>query len=130
VEIIEQDATPDLDELLQVDEDAPPTMHTVPVRLTEAGTVWPPAEPAGPHRRTTVRRCPVDSDRRRIEEAVPATLIAATNPMRIRVSTSGTGMAWPIGVPYPVTHTQAVFVQCATAGQTCTIGVTEEFWAD
>jgi hypothetical protein len=130
VEIIEQAPTPDLDELLQVDEDAVPAMHTVPVRLTEAGTFWPL-----PNRRVRIdeQLCDdvlwiqiVDGSKKRSK----ATIIAATNPMRIRVSTSGTGMAWPIGVPYPVTHTQAVFVQCATAGQTCTIGVTEEFWAD
>jgi hypothetical protein len=122
------EATPDLDELLQLDE--PPAMVTVPVRLTEAGTMW-----ALPNRRVRVDEqvCDdvtwiqiVDGSKKRSR----ATLICATNPMRIRVSTSGIGMAWPVAVPYPLTHTQAVFVQCATAGQTTTIGVTEEFWAD
>src|SRR3954468_1860561 len=105
METYEQDATPDLDELLQVD-DAPPTMHTVPVRLTEAATVW-----CLPNRRVRIdeQLCDdtlwiqiVDGSKKRSR----ATLIAATNPMRIRVSTSGVGMAWPIGVPYPITHTQ------------------------
>jgi hypothetical protein len=50
--------------------------------------------------------------------------------MRIRVSTSGAGMQWPAGVPYLIEHTNNVFVLCATAAQTCVIGVTEEFWAD
>lgn len=119
---------PDLDELLQVDE--PPAMSTVPVRLTEAGTFW-----ALPNRRVRIDEILCDdvswqqiiSDTRKRSRAV---LVAATNPMRIRVSSSGDGMAWPIAEPYPVTHTQAVYVKCATAGQTCTVGVTEEFWAD
>lgn len=120
--------TPDLDELLQTDE--PVAMATVPVRLTEAATMWPL-----PNRRVRIdeQLCDdtlwiqiVDGSKKRSR----ATLICATNPMRIRVSTSGIGMAWPVGVPYPITHTQAVFVQCATTGQTTTIGVTEEFWAD
>lgn len=121
-------ATPDLDELLQIDE--PPAMVTVPVRLTESGQFW-----ALPNRRVRIdeQLCDdvqwiqiVDGSKKRSR----AVLICATNPMRIRVSTSGVGMAWPVAVPYPITHTQAVFVQCATAGQTSTIGVTEEFWAD
>lgn len=120
--------TPDLDKLLQVDE--PPAMSTVPVRLVEAGTFWPL-----PNRRVRIdeQLCNdvdwiqiVDGSKKRSN----AVLIAATNPMRIRVSTSGTGKSWPVAVPYPITHTAAVFVQCATAGQTCIIGVTEEFWAD
>lgn len=122
------EATPDLDELLQLDE--PPAMSTVPVRLTEAGTFW-----ALPNRRVRIdeQTCDdinwiqiVDGSKKRSL----ATLICVTNPMRIRVSTSGVGMAWPVGVPYPITHTAAVFVQCATAGQSTTVGVTEEFWAD
>lgn len=120
--------TPDLDELLQVDE--PPAMSTVPVRLTEAGTFWPL-----PNRRVRVdeQECNdtdwvqiIDGSKKRSS----AVLIAATNPMRVRVSSSGTGMAWPVGVPYRITHTQAVYVQCATVAVTSTIGVTEEFWAD
>jgi hypothetical protein len=122
------DATPDLGELLQVDE--PPAMQTVPVRLTEAGTVW-----VLPSRRVRIDEqvCDdvawvqvVDGSKKRSR----AFLVCSTNPMRIRVSTSGIGMAWPVAEPYPITHTQAVFVQCATAGQTTTVGVTEEFWAD
>ncbi len=127
-ESLNTEPTPDLDELLQLDE--PPTMSTVPVRLTEAGTFWPL-----PNRRVRIdeQLCDdvawiqiIDGSKKRSN----AVLICATNPMRIRVSTSGVGAAWPVGVPYRVTHTQAVFVQCATAGQTTTIGVTEEFWAD
>lgn len=122
------EATPDLDELLQLDE--PPAMSTVPVRLTEAGTFWPL-----PNRRVRIdeQLCDdtqwiqiVDGSKKRSR----ATLICATNPMKIRVSTSGAGMAWPVAVPYVITHTQAVFVQCATAAQSTTVGVTEEFWAD
>jgi hypothetical protein len=119
---------PDLDELLQVDE--PPAMSTVPVRLVEAGTFWPL-----PNRRVRIDEqiCDdaswvqiLDGSKKRSR----AFLVTSVNPMRVRVSTSGTGMAWPVAEPYPVTHTQAVFVQCATAGQLSTIGVTEEFWAD
>lgn len=122
------DATPDLGELLQVDE--PPAMSTVPVRLTEAGTVW-----VLPSRRVRVDEqvCDdvqwiqiVDGSKKRSR----AFLVCSTNPMRVRVSTSGIGIAWPVAEPYIITHTQAVFVQCATPGQTTTIGVTEEFWAD
>lgn len=122
-------ATGDLDELLQIDE-SPAPMSTVPVRLTEAVTVW-----QLPNRRARIDEVTVDDtvwfqivdgSKKRSR----ATLICATNPMRIRISTSGDGMAWPVGVPYPFTHTQNVFVKCATAGQTCIVGVTEEFWAD
>lgn len=120
--------TPDLDELLQVDE--PPAMSAVPVRLTEAGTFW-----SLPNRRVRIdeQTCDdvawiqiVDGSKKRS----CAVVIASTNPMRVRVSTSGSGMAWPVAVPYVIRHTQAVYVQCATAGQSSTIGVTEEFWAD
>lgn len=120
--------SPDLDELLQVDE--APAMSTVPVRLTEAATVW-----QLPNRRVRIdeQLCNdtdwvqlLDGSKKRSR----AVLVAATNPIRIRVSTSGTGMAWPVAEPYPITHTQAVWVQCATAAQTATVGVTEEFWAD
>lgn len=122
------EGTGTLDELLQLDER--PDMATVPVKLAEAGTFW-----ELPNRRVRIDEqvCDdtawiqiVDGSKKRSK----AFLICATNPMRVRVSTSGIGMAWPVGVPYPITHTQAVFVQCATAGQTSTIGVTEEFWAD
>lgn len=120
--------TPDLDELLQLDER--PDMATVPVKLAEAGTVW-----VLPNRRVRIDETDcnatdwvqiIDGSKKRSK----AVIIAATNPMRVRVSTSGNGMAWPVGVPYEVTHTQAVYVQCATAAQTSVIGVTEEFWAD
>lgn len=123
-----EQATPDLDELLQIDER--PVMSTVPVRLVEATTGW-----ALPNRRVRIdEQACNDSDWIQIvdgsKKRARATLICATNPMRIRVSSSGIGMAWPVGLPYVITHTQAVFVQCATAGQVSTIGVTEEFWAD
>lgn len=122
------DTSPDLGELLQLDE--PPAMQTVPVRLTEAGTFWPL-----PNRRVRIDevQCDdvtwvqiVDGSKKRSR----AVLVCSTNPMRIRVSTSGSGMAWPVAEPYVITHTNAVFVQCATAAQTTTVGVTEEFWAD
>lgn len=120
------EVTPDLDALLQTN----PPMETVPVRVEEAVRVWPL-----PNRRaridtqlcddvTWIQICDGSKKRSR------AVLVCATNPMRIRLSTSGIGMAWPVAEPYPITHTMAVFVQCATAGQTCEIGVTEEFWAD
>lgn len=120
--------TPDLDDLLQVDD--PPAMSTVPVRLAEPGTVW-----VLPNRRVRIDEQLVDDVTwvRLIEDTKKrsrAVLVCATNPMRVRVSTSGNGQAWPINEPYVITHTQAVYVLCATAGQTTTIGVTEEFWAD
>ena len=118
----------DLDELLQVDE--PPAMATVPVRITEAVTVW-----NLPNRRARIDEQIVDDTNwwqvlDGSKKRSRAVLICATNPMQIKVSTSGNGMAWPVGVPYPVTHTLNVFVRCATAGQTTTVGVTEEYWAD
>jgi len=122
------EATPDLDELLQLDE--PPAMSTVPVRLTEAGTFWPL-----PNRRVRIdEQICNDTDWIQIVDGSKkrsvARIMTSGNPMRVKVSTSGIGMAWPVAEPFIVTHTQAVFVQCATAGQTSTIGVVEEFWAD
>jgi hypothetical protein len=125
-ETYEPEPTPDLVELLQNDER--PDMSTVPVKLAEAGTFWPL-----PNRRVRIdeQDCDAiawiqiaDGSKKRSR----GTLICATNPMRIRVSTSGVGMAWPVGLPYTFTHTQAVFVQATTA--VSTIGITEEFWAD
>lgn len=120
--------TGDLSELLQLDE--VPPMEPVPVRLTEALTTW-----VLPSRRARIDEVQVDDTNwfqivDGSKKRSKATLIAGTNPMRIRISTSGDGMAWPVGVPYQFTHTLNVFVKCATAGQTATVGVTEEFWAD
>jgi hypothetical protein len=122
------EATPDLAELLQLDE--MPGMATVPVMLAEAGTFW-----KLPNRRVRIDEVTcddtnwfqiVDGSKKRAREVI----VSTTNPMRIRVSTSGAGMQWPAGVPYLIEHTNNVFVLCATAAQTCVIGVTEEFWAD
>jgi len=121
-------APADLDELLQTDER--PGMAVVPVQLAEPATIW-----QLPNRRVRIDEtlCDavtwtqiMDGSKKRSR----GVLICSTNPMRIRVSSSGDGMAWPVGVPYPVTHTKEVWVLCATAAQTCTVGVTEEFWAD
>lgn len=122
------DITPDLDELLQVDE--PPAMSTVPVRMTEAVTVYD----------LPARRVLTDS--RLVDDATfvkvldtskkraRAFLIATTNPIRIRTSSSGEGLQWPAGVPFPIRHTREVWVKCATAAMTSEVGFVEEFWAD
>jgi hypothetical protein len=120
--------TGDLDELLQLDE--LPPMSTVPVRLAEPATMW-----QLPNRRARIDEIlATDTDWFQIvdgsKKRSSAVLICKTNPMRIRVSTSGSGMEWPAGVPYTFRHTLNVFVQCATPAQTCIVGVTEEFWAD
>lgn len=119
--------TPDLPELLQVDT---PEMQPVPVFLTEAATTH-----VLPNRRVRIDSQVVDENNwvqiiDGSKKRSSAVIISATQPIRIRVSTSGVGQWWPAGVPYPITHTQAVFVLCATTGQTTEVGVTEEFWAD
>lgn len=48
-------------------------------------------------------------------------------------STSGsssTGVAWPINVPLELRNAGAVYVKATTAGDTSTVQVIEEVWAD
>lgn len=131
---VDTQVTPDIDELLQTDE--PPAMSTVPVRVTEAVTIW-----RLPNRRVRIDEIPVDdvswqtaiTDSKKRSRAVLigyAVAPSTATGMRIRVSTSGNGQAWPLGVPYPIEHMQQVQVLSNTAGQIVTVGVTEEFWAD
>lgn len=123
-----EDINPDLGELLQTDE--VPAMSTVPVRMTEAVTTYDlPARRVLTDSRlvddvTWIKV--LDNSKKRAR----AMLIAASNPIRIRTSSSGEGLAWPVAVPFPIRHTREVWVKCATGAGTSEVGFTEEFWAD
>jgi hypothetical protein len=123
------EATPDLDELLQIDT---PRMETVPVRVEEAVETW-----ALPNRRVRMDSQLVgDSTTGWVKVLDPskkrsrATLMPNTNPVRLRTSSSGLGALWPANTAFHVTHTQGVYAQCASAGLTTEIGIVEEFWSD
>jgi hypothetical protein len=122
----ESEATPDLGEVLQEDS----LISTVPVRIEEAAGFW-----LLPNRHVRYDSQLVgdtqwiqvlDGSKKRAR----ATLMAIGQPIRIRTSSSGTGMAWPASVPFPVFHTEKVQVLCGTPAQTVEIGISEEFWAD
>jgi hypothetical protein len=120
------EGTPDLEELQQVEV----SLATVPVRIEEAVTVW-----ELPNRR--VRYDTVSTSDTSWTQALDAskkrqtaTLISTSQPFRVRVSSSGLGLAWPINVPFPVRHSERVQVLCATPATSTDIGVVEEFWAD
>jgi hypothetical protein len=124
----ESEPTPDLEEVLQ--EEASSLISTVPVRIEEAAGFW-----LLPNRHVrydsnlvgdTTWVQVLDGSKKRAR----AVLMAIAQPIRIRTSSSGTGMLWPAAVPFPVFHTEKVQVLCATGAATVEVGISEEFWAD
>lgn len=119
-------ATPDTAELLQI-ETGPPI--AVPVRFEQPLTVH-----RLPNRRAQYADTAVAFGKGAVEilPANPkrgaAQLIFSGGAGKINTHSMGGGMTWPANVPYPITHTQDVWVEAATVD--IVVGSVQELWSD
>lgn len=58
------------------------------------------------------------------------TLISVDEPIYIARDKTSQGSIWPKNVAYVVEHCDNVYVKCATASATTSVGTTAELWAD
>jgi len=88
---------------------------------------------------STRTRVATDTKAIQVLEANPrrgrATLMSMDQEMYVAfsqasVQDSATMTVWPKGVPFPVTASVDVYVQCAVASQTTRVSITTELWAE
>lgn len=119
-------ANPELPELQQFDQPA----LTVPVRVEGALTGYQLPNRRVQHSTDSVTDTAYTQIQPGSLKRSRGVLISMTDDIYITSSTSKAGSIWPKLVPYPISHTQPVFVKAATAATTTLVGSTFELWAD
>ncbi|WP_369335635.1 hypothetical protein OG559_31090 (plasmid) [Micromonospora sp. NBC_01405] len=119
----ELDATPELEELHQLDQpqfsvpvrmEGPVNGYVLPNRYVQhstdnVGTDFVGIAPAN------LKRC-------------RGSMISMTEDVYINDRSTGEGCIWPKLVPFPINHTRPIFVK--SAQNTTMVGLTVEMWAD
>ena len=117
--------TPELGEL----EQETTALPAVPVTLAEAATVY-----ALPARYVQYQTDTVPTTWTSLFPGTPkrarGLLVSHDEPIYINDASTGQGMLWPAGLPYPWQHSRPVFVKCATDDMSTKVGASVELWAD
>lgn len=130
------DLQPDTGEVLQ--EEAPHGYQAIPVCVSEVKTPVR-VQPLPRKGASTRTRTVTDTKAVQVLEANPrrysASLMSMDQEMLVAFSQAAcqdpsTMAVWPKAVPFPITATVDVYVQCATTSQTTRVAIVTELWAE